>query len=46
MARAAVNLNRFAIVYELAKDFVQNAVSRFGLKKLFAFQRTTAHPWF
>ena len=24
MARAAVNLNRFAIVYELAKDFVQN----------------------
>lgn len=35
MAQAAVNLNRFAIVYELAKDFVQNAVSRFGLKKLF-----------
>jgi len=35
MLKAAVNLNRFAIVYELAKDFVDNAVKRFGLQTLF-----------
>lgn len=31
MVKAAVNLNRFAIVYELAKDFVDKAVERFNM---------------
>ena len=35
MLKAAVNLNRFAIVYELAKEFVDKAVNRFGLKTLY-----------
>ena len=34
MVKAATNLNRFAIVYEIAKDFVENAVKRFNMTKL------------
>ena len=43
MLKAAVTLNRFAIVYELAKDFVKNAVSRFALNKL--FEETESVPF-
>lgn len=35
MVKAAVNTNRFAIVYELAQKFVDNAVERFGMKSLY-----------
>jgi site-specific DNA-methyltransferase (adenine-specific) len=35
MLKAAVNTNRFAIVYELAKDFVKRAANRFCLKQLY-----------
>ena len=35
MLRAALNLNRFAIVYELAKEYVDKAVNRFGLTSLY-----------
>ena len=34
MLKAATNLNRFAIVYELSKEFVAKAVDRFKLKSL------------
>ena len=30
MIQAAINTNRFSIVYELCSDFVKNAVNRFG----------------
>ena len=36
MLKAAINTNRFAIVYELSKEFVTKAVERFGAKKLYA----------
>ncbi len=36
MARAAVNLNRFAIVYELCKDFVKKAAERYGFMPLYS----------
>lgn len=35
MLKASINLNRFAIVYELSKEFVIKAKERFGLKVLF-----------
>lgn len=35
MMKAAVNLNRFAIVYEISKEFVENALARFNLKALY-----------
>lgn len=35
MMKAAVNTNRFAVVYELAKDYVRNAATRLGLVKLY-----------
>ena len=35
MLKAATNLNRFAIVYEIAKDFVKKAAERFGLIQLY-----------
>ena len=35
MLKAATNLNRFAIVYEIAKDFVEKAVKRFDMEQLF-----------
>jgi len=35
MLKAAANLNRFSIVYELAKDFVDKAVKRFSLVPLY-----------
>lgn len=36
MLKASVNLNRFAIVYELAKDFCEKAKERFGLVTLYS----------
>lgn len=36
MIKAATNLNRFAIVYELSKEFVKNAINRFGMSTLFS----------
>jgi site-specific DNA-methyltransferase (adenine-specific) len=36
MAVAAVNLNRFAIVYELCKDFVKKAAERYGFIPLYS----------
>lgn len=36
MIKAATNLNRFAIVYELSKEFVRNAINRFGMSTLFS----------
>ena len=35
MVQAAVNTNRFAIVYELCKDFVKKAAERFKMKHLY-----------
>ncbi len=35
MLKASINLNRFAIVYEIAKDYVKNAVERFSLLTLY-----------
>lgn len=35
MLQAAVNTNRFAVVYEIAKDYIRNAADRFGLAKLY-----------
>ncbi len=35
MAVAATNLNRFAIVYELCKDFVKKAAERYGFTALY-----------
>ncbi len=35
MLKAAANLNRFAIVYELAHEFVAKAAKRFGLTPLY-----------
>jgi site-specific DNA-methyltransferase (adenine-specific) len=36
LAQACVNKNRWGIVYELAKDFVQKAVNRFGMYTLYS----------
>ena len=41
MLKAAVNLNRFAIVYELAKEYVKNAVDRFKCRKLYEEAETS-----
>ena len=41
MLKAAVNLNRFAIVYELAKEYVKNAVDRFKCRKLYEETETS-----
>ncbi len=38
MAKAATNLNRFSIVYELSSVFVKNAVERFGATTLYKRQ--------
>ncbi len=35
MLQAAINTNRFAIVYELCKEFVDKAVNRFGCQLLY-----------
>lgn len=35
MVKAATDLNRFAVVYELAKDFVHKAVERFNMTALY-----------
>ena len=35
MLQASVNLNRFAIVYEISKEFVTNAVKRFNMITLY-----------
>ena len=37
MAVAATNLNRFAIVYELCKDFVKKAAERYGFAPLYSY---------
>ena len=39
MLQASVNLNRFAIVYEIAKDYVANAIKRFNMATLYAENR-------
>lgn len=35
MVKAALNLNRFAIIYEISKEFVEKAVSRFKMNCLY-----------
>ncbi len=40
MLRAALNLDRFAIVYELAKEYVDKAIKRFGLTTLYEEGKT------
>lgn len=35
MLKAATNLNRFAIVYEICKDYIEKAAERFSLVKLY-----------
>lgn len=35
MAKAAVQKNRFALIYEVCRDFVESAVGRFGMFTLF-----------
>lgn len=44
MLKAATNLNRFAIVYEIAKDFIGNAVKRFGCHALYKEEDKTEEP--
>ena len=43
MLKAANNLNRFAIVYEIAKEFVDKGVQRFGLRKLYEQEGETCN---
>lgn len=42
MLQAAVDTNRFAVVYELCKDFVKNAANRFNLCPLYEKEEQTA----
>ena len=48
--KAAINTNRFAICYELAKEYVVNAVKRFGCIKLYdeddVIEEAKPNPYF
>lgn len=45
MVKAAVNTNRFSIVYELAKDFVEKAVNRYSLQPLYIPESENVIPF-